>query len=246
MELNPSLSIAYQNRGQANYEKEQYEQSILDFNQAIKIDPQDAGPYNARAKTYSQLKKYSRAIEDYDRAIELESNNPIFYSNRGNAYSRMGEYDRATEDQSRAMRLNPEDPQAYYNQGQNMLAGDHFEEAIRNYEMAIEVDPEYDQAHANLAWVLATAPELIFRDGSRAVLLARIALELKDTPNHRAILAAALAETGQFQEAVREQQKALETFKSAGGIGNVESYQANLNLYKNNKPYRSIPGEYAE
>jgi dipeptidyl aminopeptidase/acylaminoacyl peptidase len=105
---------------------------------------------------------------------------------------------------------------------------------------AIEEMPEYVEAVNALAWLLATDPQIDARDGARAVIAAERACELSgwENPGFLDTLAAAHAETGNFDEAItREQQaiaKAMPAHKSA--------YESRLELYRQGKPYRDFGG----
>ena len=69
--------------GRHTIKKEQYQHALRDLDQAIRINPKDAGAYNARGAVYDELKQYSKAIQDFDRAIALAPDNAIYYFNRG-------------------------------------------------------------------------------------------------------------------------------------------------------------------
>ena len=62
----------------------------------------------------------------------------------------------------------------------------------------------------NLAHLLATCPERICANPTQAVELARKACTLDETPARLDTLAAALAAAGQWDEAIRTQEKAME------------------------------------
>ena len=68
--------------------------------------------------------------------------------------------------------------------------------------------------------------------------------KIKDISHNRAVLAAALAATGQFEEAVSEQQRALEMLESAGGADDADELRTRMRTYKINKPHRLKPGYY--
>lgn len=83
--------------------------------------------------------------------------------------------------------------------------------ALREYARAIEVlqtgltqNPDDPGLQVQLAWVLATCPEDGLRDGRRAAELARKALAASGGTNKRdrEVLAAALAENGDFEQAL--------------------------------------------
>ena len=86
-----------------------------------------------------------------------------------------------------------------------------------NYQVAFEfIEPrvakEQPAALNSLAWVLATAPDAQWRDGPRAVELARKACEITEwkLPAIIDTLAAALAECERWQEAEAMERRALE------------------------------------
>ena len=93
-------------------------------------------------------------------------------------------------------------------------------------------------SYNQLAWLLATCPEARYRDGRHAVELATKACELSEWQyNHVDTLAAAYAEAGDFEQAVRWQQMAIEMASDSGR----DDYRSRLALYKSGKPYREEP-----
>lgn len=89
-----------------------------------------------------------------------------------------------------------------------------------------------------LARLLATCPDDKARDGKRAVEYATTACERtgwKD-PMYLDTLAAAYAEAGQFEEAVRYQTRALEDPTLKGDLR--KAARQRLELYRQKKPFR--------
>jgi hypothetical protein len=71
--------------------------------------------------------------------------------------------------------------------------------------------PDWYKPVAREAWVLSTAGNDSLRDGGRAIRLAQQAISLRATPDAylQLVLAAALAESGQFGAAAAEAENAL-------------------------------------
>ena len=50
---------------------DQYEQAIQDFDEAIRLNPQDAHAYYSRGRAYVRLGQYEQGIQDYNDSIPL-------------------------------------------------------------------------------------------------------------------------------------------------------------------------------
>jgi len=92
----------------------------------------------------------------------------------------------------------------------------------------------------NLAWILATAPDDKFRNGTRAVQLAKKADLLANGSNSIFVrtLAAAYAEAGQFAEAIQNAQRALDLANDQHNRTLAALIQEDLDLYQRHAPLR--------
>jgi tetratricopeptide (TPR) repeat protein len=109
--------------------------------------------------------------------------------------------------------------------------------AITDFTEVIRVEPRDARAYNGMAWILATCPVEQHRDGTKAVELATKACELSKwrIPNHLDTLAAACAEAGDFDQAIRWEMKALESPDVRGPSG--KKMRQRLRLYQEHKPY---------
>jgi 2-methylcitrate dehydratase PrpD len=90
-----------------------------------------------------------------------------------------------------------------------------------------------------LAWCLATCPDADLRDGAEAVRLAEAACsateqkvaELLDT------LAAAYAEAGRFEDAVKAARQAIKLAEERQQQVDITGFKDRLSLYEAKKPY---------
>lgn len=103
--VDPNDFEAYNNRGLAYCDKEEYDKAITDYTKAIELNPKLANAYNNRGLVYFIRVEYDRAIGDYNEAIELDPKLAEAYRNRGNAYDARGEYDKAKADKKKAKEL---------------------------------------------------------------------------------------------------------------------------------------------
>ena len=70
----------YNNRGVAYHLQGQYQRAIQDFDQAIRLQPDNAIAYNNRGGDYGRMGQTQRAILDFDKAIELDPDNAEAYN----------------------------------------------------------------------------------------------------------------------------------------------------------------------
>ncbi len=96
---------------------------------------------------------------------------------------------------------------------------------------------DHPQGRNGLAWVLATSQFANLRDGAAALIEARLATQRLRTANTLDTLAAALAETGDFEQAVATQHQAI-ALLDANEQTNRDAFDARLRAYGRDEPWR--------
>ena len=116
-----------------------------------------------------------------------------------------------------------------------------FTNAINICREAISSNPKDDGSYNLLAWIEATCPDSSLRDAREAVTAATKACELTQWKESNWIdtLAAACAESGDFQRAIEFQQQALHT--GSPPEPEQKAMQERLALYRQSQPYREKP-----
>ena len=235
--IEPHDAFNYAIRGGAHSENGEFDSAIREFNEAIRLDPSNAGWYSLRGNALAEKKAYDAAIADHNHAIRLDSKLAVAYLGRGFAWSRKHEFDKSIADYNEAIRIDPGNPVAHYNRGVAHGKKKDFERAIVDYSETIRLDPKHSLAYNSRAWLWATCPDARFRDGKRAVESATNACELSEWKNAFDVdtLAAAYAEAGEFDAAMKWQTKANALYTTPE---NRKRGEARLKLYQEKKPYR--------
>jgi spermidine synthase len=180
-----------------------------------------------------QMKAITEKLKDSKDKASL-------YLHKGVLYAEDGMADKALESFSDTLSIEPDNAHAYYNLGLILESQDRTAEAVNNYSNALNLNPHYGDALNNLAWILATTDYPHLRDGARAVELAEYACELNDNKDAFMLdtLAAAYAESGQFDKAVQTAQEAKSLALATGNNSFAVDVEKRMQLYRSGRPFR--------
>ena len=81
------LAAAFLNRGRGYAGKREYDRAIQDYDQAIRLDQNNAAAFSSLGNAYNRKHEYDHAIQDLDQAIRLDPNYAPAFLNRGAAYA---------------------------------------------------------------------------------------------------------------------------------------------------------------
>jgi tetratricopeptide (TPR) repeat protein len=150
----------------------------------------------------------------------------------------------------RSVEVTPTNYPFRLNLGGALLEHGQIDEATEHFRAAMAIDPTQADGYNNLAWILVTHPDPAHRNADEGLKLAQTAVHLatgvvtertryerQQAASALDTLAAAYAETGQFDEAVRTAGRALDFLR---GLPTplVDQIEQRLDLYKQNQPYR--------
>ncbi len=206
----------------------------------------DAEDWVESGITLAKKGQYDGAIKDFTKALELEPDNYLARYNRGLAWAMKGDPDQAIVDYSAALQTEPRYYlcyAAYYKRGLAWQEKGHYDRAIEDFTKALELNPYSAEAYNQLAWILSTFPDKKYRNGIKAVEWARRATELDPKPAFLDTLAAALAETGRFGEAVETQERAVALLQLGGEKEERAAYMERLKAYRACQAWRSYSRE---
>ncbi len=221
--------------------------------EAATFAPTDAAPTSATssapvasppelqlAALAASLGLHAASIEPLRIWLTENSQDAIPTAMLGEAYASAGRWDDAVQSLSRATELSPGMARAWDFLGVALRAQGDLPGAVRALRRGVELAPENPSLSNELAWILATAPDDALRDGVEAVRLAELANRATggETPTVLDTYAAALAEAGQFDQAVRVARQAIDLAGSAGQTDLAKRVTARLRGYEQRQPFR--------
>ena len=179
---------------------------------------------------------YAEAARDVEQLLKEDPDNVLLqlqlaiYLNAGNQSRR------AIEVFSRVLTLDPQNSLALRGRADAYLNVGEHRQAVADYEVVVKLSEADSGVHNNFAWVLATSTEDGIRDGKRALEMGLKACELTEYQQAHILstLAAAYAESGDFDNAVKWSRKSVEL----GDPDIQEQLQQELESYRQKKPWR--------
>ncbi len=242
LRLSPNDLVAHVQRGLCELYSGDFENAIKDFSFTIDRVPADPELFLFRGSAFNGIKEFEQAIADFTRTIELDPKAAGAYTFRGVSWNSLREMEKAHADFDEAVRVNPELEVAYVNRGSFMKSLEKYGEALEDFRTAIRLNPNRAASLNEIASILAGAPDPQFRDGREAVQFATLACSLTDYKNHEYLgtLAAAYAESGDYETAIEWQTKSVET---APEDAKMEARER-LKKYQQGEPYRITPNRH--
>jgi tetratricopeptide (TPR) repeat protein len=234
IKLGPSAAL-FNNRALIWQAMKDYDKANADYNQALAMFPNYALALTNRAGMWHGKKDYDKAIADASQALQFEQRIPNAYRIRGIAWTGKKEYDKAIADLTKSLEIDPKSGQAHADRANAWAAKKDHAKAKADFDDALKLEPNNVGAAADMALWLASCPDAKYRDGKRALEVASQAHKTERS-NSRAIqaLAAAHAELGRFDEAIRWQEHALGDRQ----LKEDTTARQRLDLYRQQKPYR--------
>jgi len=226
-------------RGDNYLQSGQLEKAEIEFRKVTEIKSH-ASFNNNLGNVYQKQKKYDLAAEQYQLALELDSVNIDALNNLGVVYFQTGKMEKAISLVKRSLKLNPNSKDGYLNLGTFYKLQNNRSESVKCFKQGMELAPDDLRFAYQLAWLFSSAPEKKLRNGEEALRLAKLIFENKDIDMSSKfdLVAAALAENGQFEKAREMAAQAHQSAVKSGKRQLAPAIFKRIKLYKMNKPYR--------
>jgi protein O-mannosyl-transferase len=243
LEMEPDFWDAEYNLGIALLSKGQVDEAIAHCSNAVRIAPNDPDALVALGNALLQKGRIDDAIVYYQKALSIRPDYFLARHGLGHAFLEKGEIDAAISHCRAALLIQPENADAHTNLAIALDEKGQPMEAIQHYQKALEIFPQSVSALNNLAWLLATCSNASFRNGTKAIELAGQANQLSGGTNTLVLrtLAAAYAESGQFEKAIELARAAMQLARTQSDNSLTIALQQEVALYELALPYRETP-----
>jgi len=166
---------------------------------ALQLDDKLAEAHNALALVLFLYLDFPGSIPEFQRAIALNPNYATAHHWYGfNPLSTLGRFDESIAEGERAVELDPLSPVINSDLGSILMVARRYDEAIAQLGKTLEMDPTFSLAHGALGEALQFKGDL-----PGAIAEYTKAQELGGDPRSRVLLAAAKAQSGDKDAAVR-------------------------------------------
>ncbi len=188
--------------------------------------------------------KAEEASQHFAEALRIWPDNVTATYNLAMTLVAQGKLEEAADACKETLKFHPSETKIHWLLGNIFSQQGKRAEAITEYQAVLQINSNYLFALNDLAWLLATAPDPRLRDGPEAVRLAEKACGLSNyrTTTYVGTLAAAYAEAGRFDDAVKTAQKAIALATAAKIEGLAYKNRELLELYQNKKAYHEPTG----
>ena len=138
------------------------------------------------------------------------------------------------------MQISPNMVRAQSHLGMALVMKGRAAEGLAQWRQVLKEEPDNPQVLNDAAWLLATWPDASIRNGKEAVKLGAHAVQITSAKESSILgtLAAAYAETGDFDKAIEAEKLATDLAKQQGKTEIAAALQGRMVLFQAHKPIR--------
>lgn len=240
LRLEPNLPAALLVRSGIHQRQNNREAALADLETLSSQRPGAADVLLLHAQIAAQGGLWSKAIADFEQLRKLAPESTEVGVQLARFYTAGKQPRKAIAVYDELLAKDPKNWQSLRGRADAYLNIGKHPEAVADYEVATKIKPDDQEMLNNFAWVLATSPQDDVRNGKRSIELATKAAELSKfkAAHILSTLAAAYAETGDFERAKEWSQKSVDLGKAEGRLEDQLSKE--LTSYDAQKPWREL------
>ena len=189
----------YMDSGNGYMKQEKYREAIIEYANAVKIDPTDANAHYLLAQGYMKAQIWNGAFAELTRTIEIQPGLLPAQLDLGNLYLAGRKNTEARQKAQLILNKDPKNGGAYALLANIEASEQHSDEALKQMQKAIDSDPKNSQFYLNLALLQANQ-----KDFAAAEASAKKSLALKSTEDAHQFLGTIYAQQQRWPDAEQE------------------------------------------
>lgn len=128
----------YYDRGVVYLHDKEYEKALIDFHQAIVLNPKNWKAFSNLGICYYELNYIHKAVELFGTALRVNPKDDLSYYYLGKAELKLSNTDNAVERFTQAIRFDPNLLNAYMERGNAYLLKESYQDAIRDFNTLLD------------------------------------------------------------------------------------------------------------
>jgi tetratricopeptide (TPR) repeat protein len=242
LKLNPDSAVTHNNLARIFHTLGRLDAAIEHYNAALQSDPTLALAHNNLGILLIQQGRLVEGTKHLREALRLKPGNAETEYNLALALNQQEQWNAAAGLFTEIMRNHLNDPKGHYEFAVALAHLKRTREAMSEYASALLIQPDFPDALGGLAWILSTDANAGFRNGIEAVKMAEQACVLtgRSDPEKLRTLAAAYAETGRFEEAIKTLQTAKDLAAKANRPELVKKCSLMQEHFLQSEPWRGL------
>jgi len=221
---NPNVrKVKYLNSGKAYAAKGKEKEAIIQFSNAIKIDPRYADAHFELAQAYLKTGSAMGAYTELRRTVELDPKNVQARLDLGQMLLAGHAYEKSLEQANAILAIDPKNADAWGLKSGIAMANHDRAEALKDVQQALQYDPNRANFHAQLGLIQGSDPAT--QKDAEAQVEEAVKLDPKNAPA-RLLLAGMLQHKGDMAGAIAQAQAATQADPK-----NVRAWIALASLY---------------
>ena len=244
VQLAPRESGAHEQLSRVLLQQGEIDRAMEEARTALKFGPENTAAHALLLSTLIELRRDDEALEAGREALAIAPFIPELHYSLGTAAGRKQEFVLAAHQFVYALLLRPNWAEARPKLQAAVIGMAMSDDGQKPFAELFSLATRSPVILNDLAWLLATHPEVAVRNGEAAVTLAEQAMATKDAaanPTLWSTTAAAYAEVGRFEEAIAKAEQALALARYSGNEQITRLSERLLTSFRAGQPHRDLP-----
>jgi tetratricopeptide (TPR) repeat protein len=223
----PDDERAHNLMGAFHFGRQEYEEAVAEYEQAIAINPAFSQPYNQMGYAYRFLGRYDRAEQAFKKYIELIPDDPNPYDSYAELLMKMGRFDESIKSYEKALSVDPHFVASYVGIGNDRVFMGQPAEARKSYARLLALarnDGERRLAHfwTAMSWVHEGKTDAALAEVREMAAIDEAGKDLVSLAGAYALMGNVLLEAGRVDEAEARFRERDETIARADVAAQVK------------------------